>query len=282
MASFAALADLAPAEPHGRGAQLQLARPVPRPHAWARPWVSSSCARSASRRPGTARRPCCSSPRLVASGIGETRAPRSSGREPGHALIHRKARPAGPRVPRLGRRHRGLPGLRLPARRRRWGWSPHEPARWPSTARSSSSAASRSRKVPDRLPPLPLGAACPGRDRGRPDRWPRCGRRRPGSLVGAALLGLGVSFSTPAFFSAIFATAGPSERGAASGTASACLDLGLGGGPIALGFTRRAPGHPLGLRGGGRGRAGRQRLDPRSAAPTRPSTRRTADERRLG
>lgn len=65
-----------------------------------------------------------------------------------------------------------------------------------------------------------------------------------GIVLGAAVLALGVSFSTPAFFAAIFATARPSERGAASGTASAFLDLGLGGGPILLGLVAGALGVP--------------------------------------
>ena len=57
-------------------------------------------------------------------------------------------------------------------------------------------------------------------------------------------MALGVAFSTPAFFAAIFATAGPGERGAASGTASAFIDLGLGGGPILLGLVAAAAGIP--------------------------------------
>ncbi|WP_166351977.1 MFS transporter [Phytoactinopolyspora limicola] len=65
-----------------------------------------------------------------------------------------------------------------------------------------------------------------------------------GVVLGAVLLALGVTFSTPAFFAAIFATAEPSERGAASGTASVFLDLGIGGGPILLGFVATAMGLP--------------------------------------
>lgn len=63
-------------------------------------------------------------------------------------------------------------------------------------------------------------------------------------LVGAFLLGVGVTFSTPAFFAAIFSAAGQSERGAASAMASAALDLGLGGGPILLGFVAETMGIP--------------------------------------
>ena len=76
------------------------------------------------------------------------------------------------------------------------------------------------------------------------------------ALLGATaalLMACGVVFSTPAFFSAIFATAAPSERGAASAMASAALDLGLGLGPILFGYlvqsagtsTRERPGSYL-------------------------------------
>ncbi|MBO9523173.1 MAG: MFS transporter [Nocardioidaceae bacterium] len=61
-----------------------------------------------------------------------------------------------------------------------------------------------------------------------------------GMYLGTALLALGVTVSTPAFFTAIFATATTRDRGAASGTASIFLDLGLGGGPILLGLVAGA------------------------------------------
>jgi predicted MFS family arabinose efflux permease len=98
-------------------------------------------------------------------------------------------------------------------------------------------------KVPDRLPPLPLGAAslltiALGLGLAAVSAAPA------GMLLGAALMGLGVTFSTPAFFSAIFATASPSQRGAAAGTASATLDVGLGGGPIILGLVAESFGIP--------------------------------------
>jgi predicted MFS family arabinose efflux permease len=66
-----------------------------------------------------------------------------------------------------------------------------------------------------------------------------------GMALGAAVMGLGVTLSTPALFSAIFATAKPSERGAASGTASVFLDLGIAGGPILLGLAAQASGIPF-------------------------------------
>ncbi|MFJ5990259.1 MFS transporter [Lentzea sp. NPDC092896] len=85
-------------------------------------------------------------------------------------------------------------------------------------------------KVPDRLPPLLLGAIALA--------VIAAGLfLMPFSLIaGSVVLGAGVTFSTPAFFAAVFATARPDQRGAASGTASAFLDIGLGGGPILLGL----------------------------------------------
>ncbi|MGB7447563.1 MAG: MFS transporter [Ornithinimicrobium sp.] len=65
-----------------------------------------------------------------------------------------------------------------------------------------------------------------------------------GLLLGATLLAAGVAFATPAFFAAIFATAGPRQRGAAAGTASIFMDLGLGLGPVLLGFVAAATGIP--------------------------------------
>lgn len=98
-------------------------------------------------------------------------------------------------------------------------------------------------RVPDRLPPLPLGAAALatiGVGLVVMALW----SSSLGTLVGAVLMGVGVTFSTPAFFSAVFATASPSERGAASGTVSVALDLGLGGGPIVLGLVAQSAGIP--------------------------------------
>lgn len=70
-----------------------------------------------------------------------------------------------------------------------------------------------------------------------------------GMALGAAVLALGVTLSTPAFFSAIFATAQPHERGAASGTASVFLDLAMGGGPMLLGLAAQAGGIPFAFGG---------------------------------
>lgn len=93
-------------------------------------------------------------------------------------------------------------------------------------------------RVPDRLPSLPLAtgslvaiaaglAIIVG--------W----QTEAGLLTGVVVMAVGVTFSTPSFFAAIFATATPAERGAAAGTASAFIDLGLGFGPIVLGLVAR-------------------------------------------
>ena len=66
-----------------------------------------------------------------------------------------------------------------------------------------------------------------------------------GMILGAVIFALGVTISTPAFFSAIFATAQPGERGAASGTASVFLDLGIALGPMVLGLAAQAGGIPF-------------------------------------
>ena len=63
-----------------------------------------------------------------------------------------------------------------------------------------------------------------------------------GLMAGTVAMAAGVVFATPAFFTAIFAAAPASERGAASATASMALDLGLGGGPILLGLVAQGAG----------------------------------------
>lgn len=63
-------------------------------------------------------------------------------------------------------------------------------------------------------------------------------------LVGSAVLAVGVAFLTPAVFAAIFSVIPAAERGSAAGTASVFIDLGLGGGPILLGFVAVGSGIP--------------------------------------
>jgi predicted MFS family arabinose efflux permease len=87
----------------------------------------------------------------------------------------------------------------------------------------------------DRVPPLPLAAAALA-TMGAGMAVLTLAPSPAGLLVGSALTAMGIVFSTPAFFSAIFATAGPAQRGAASATASIALDLGLAGGPLVAGL----------------------------------------------
>ena len=98
-------------------------------------------------------------------------------------------------------------------------------------------------RVPDRLPPLALGAAALvaiATGLAVMALW----ATPAGMLAGTVVIAAGITFSTPAFFAAVFATAAPGQRGAASGTVSAFLDLGLGGGPIVLGLVAEAYGIP--------------------------------------
>ncbi|WP_338747701.1 MFS transporter [Janibacter alittae] len=98
-------------------------------------------------------------------------------------------------------------------------------------------------RVPDRVPPLTLGASSLGAI--ALGLMMAAAVRHPlGLLAGIVVMAVGVAFSTPAFFSAIFATATPSERGVASATATAAIDLGLGIGPIALGLVASGWGIP--------------------------------------
>lgn len=68
-----------------------------------------------------------------------------------------------------------------------------------------------------------------------------------GLLAGSALVGVGVAFLTPAVFAAVLATAGPTERGVAVGTLSIFIDLGLGLGPMIVGFVAAGLGIGAGL-----------------------------------
>jgi predicted MFS family arabinose efflux permease len=105
-------------------------------------------------------------------------------------------------------------------------------------------------RVPDRLPSLQLASAslvATALGLGVIAVW----QHPAGMLLGVVVMAVGVAFSTPAFFSAIFATASPSQRGAAAGTASAFIDLGLGFGPILLGVVADAMGIPWALGTGG-------------------------------
>jgi len=100
--------------------------------------------------------------------------------------------------------------------------------------------------LPDRRPPLPLAAAALGVS--------TVGlavlgavRSPTGVLVGAALIGLGTAFLTPAIFAAVFASVPPTERGAASGTVTVFIDLALSLGPAVLGLVAARFGVPAGF-----------------------------------
>ncbi|MFW3172444.1 MFS transporter [Geodermatophilus sp. CPCC 206100] len=97
--------------------------------------------------------------------------------------------------------------------------------------------------LPDRVSPLRLAAAALGASGAGlvlvatvPAAW--------GLFAGAAVLGIGTAFLTPAVFAAVFSRVSPSERGSAAGTASVFIDLGLGGGPVVLGLVVAARGVP--------------------------------------
>ena len=97
--------------------------------------------------------------------------------------------------------------------------------------------------LPDRVPPLRLAAAALGASGAGlvliaavPAAW--------SLFAGATLLAIGTAFLTPAVFAAIFSRVPPSQRGSAAGTASVFIDLGLGGGPLVLGFIAAASGIP--------------------------------------
>ncbi|MDQ6683304.1 MAG: MFS transporter, partial [Chloroflexota bacterium] len=98
-------------------------------------------------------------------------------------------------------------------------------------------------RLPDRVPPYPLAAVALA--------VTAAGMVVVGTLTtvaglvaGAAIMGVGVAFVTPAFFTAIVARVQPSERGAALGTLSIFLDLAFGGGPVLLGFVADAANIP--------------------------------------
>src|SRR4051794_36126745 len=103
-------------------------------------------------------------------------------------------------------------------------------------------------RLPDRLPALRLGAgslsAC------ATGLVVLAGVSSPaGMLAGAAVLGVGGAFLTPAIFAAIFGVVPAPERGAAAGTATVFIDLGFGGGPLLLGLVAAEAGIPLAFAG---------------------------------
>jgi MFS family permease len=130
--------------------------------------------------------------------------------------------------------------------------------------------------LPDRVPPLRLAAAALAASAAGlvviaavPAAW--------SLFTGAALLGIGSAFLTPAVFAAIFSRVPASERGAAAGTVSMFIDLGLGGGPVVLGLIVAASGIPAAfLTAAGLAAAGgvllASRPIPRAPVPSSPGT----------
>jgi predicted MFS family arabinose efflux permease len=94
-------------------------------------------------------------------------------------------------------------------------------------------------RVPDRYPPLAVGVGALvmiAAGLATAAAW----QSSTGLLAGTVIMAVGVAFSTPAFVTAMFAMAGPNERGAASATMSIVLDLGIGFGPVLLGLVAQA------------------------------------------
>lgn len=98
-------------------------------------------------------------------------------------------------------------------------------------------------KLPDRVPPFRLGAVA----------LVLCAvglsiasifRSGPGVFSGAAVLAVGVAFLTPAFYRGIISRVEATQVGAAVGTFSIFIDLGLGGGPMLLGLVAAPAGIP--------------------------------------
>jgi predicted MFS family arabinose efflux permease len=105
-------------------------------------------------------------------------------------------------------------------------------------------------KVPDRLPPLELGAASLAL--GTVGLAILAAASGPAGLLGGSVvLALGITFLTPAIFTAVFSLVPADERGAAAGTATIFIDLGIGAGPLTLGFVAAAAGIPLAFAVGG-------------------------------
>jgi predicted MFS family arabinose efflux permease len=62
----------------------------------------------------------------------------------------------------------------------------------------------------------------------------------PGLVTGAAILAIGISLLTPAFYRTIMSLVGRDQHGGAAGTFTLVVDLGLGGGPIVFGLVAAA------------------------------------------
>lgn len=67
-----------------------------------------------------------------------------------------------------------------------------------------------------------------------------------GAIVGALVLGTATAFMAPAVFAAVFGAVPAAERGSAGATTSLFIDLGLSGGPLAVGTIAAATAGGLG------------------------------------
>ena len=97
--------------------------------------------------------------------------------------------------------------------------------------------------LPDRLPPMRLGAASLAMVAGGLAAVATL-PGYAGLLAGTIAIAGGVAFMTPALFAATFARVAPEERGLASGTATLFIDLGFSGGPFVAGLVAAAQGFP--------------------------------------
>lgn len=104
-------------------------------------------------------------------------------------------------------------------------------------------------RLPDRVPPLRLAAAALATSTAGLVLLAAVPTVHA-LLVGAALLGIGTAFLTPAVFAAVFRSVPASQRGSAAGTTSVFVDLGLGGGPLLLGLVAGRSGIPAGFAAG--------------------------------
>lgn len=98
-------------------------------------------------------------------------------------------------------------------------------------------------RLPDRVQPMRLGAASLAVSAA----GLLIAATLPGVaalLGGAVVLAVGVALMTPALFAAVFNAVPPAERGAAAGTATLFIDLGVGGGPLMAGFVAASAGIP--------------------------------------
>lgn len=104
--------------------------------------------------------------------------------------------------------------------------------------------------LPDRLPPLRLGAIALAAVAGGlvvAASWPGY----LGLLAATVAIAAGVAFMTPALFAATFARVAPRDRGLAAGTATLFIDLGFSGGPFVAGLVAARSGVPAAFFVGG-------------------------------